>query len=73
MDIVLDNTPDRIVIDAKVSMNKLISGGHNHAPGDFWMRCSHLIWNMGRGFANQFQVPQGSIVIEAASHEAGLV
>jgi len=71
--IILDDAPERVVVDAEIAMDEAVSGGDDDAPGDFGMGCADRIRDMGGGFADQLQVAQGGVVGQATGHETGLV
>lgn len=71
--IILDNAPQRIVVDAEIAVNQLVTGGDNHAPGDLRIGCPKVIRNMGCGFADRLQIAKGCIVNDSARQEISLV
>lgn len=71
--LILNDAPDRIVIDTEITVYQPIARSNNHTPRNIGMYRPDIIRNMGRCLADQFEIAQRSVVIQATGFKTYLV
>lgn len=54
-------------------MNQTVTGGDDHALGNLRIVFANFAWNVGRSFADQFQVAHRGIVVQSTLDELLLI
>ena len=72
-DIIDDDAPMGIVIDAHITVDQAVTGSYNLSPGYRWMTPAHRSRYMGRRLTNQFEVANDSVVPQLIALELCLI
>ena len=54
-------------------MNESIACRDEHPPGNQWGRQTHCLWNVRRGFTNQFNIANRGIEAQSITHTPNLI
>ena len=62
--VVSDDAPQGVVVNAKVAVNQPISRGDDEPPLNLRIRCTYIVRNMCCGLSYQFEVAHRSVIVQ---------
>ena len=64
-DVLLDDVPQDVVVDAEIGMDQPVAGGDDLAPGDLGRGFADFSGNAGGRLAKQLKVPRRGVIGKA--------